>query len=205
MSACGSDSGQDGPEGAACHLGDYIQVRSLATGGLLRIHKEITQICGCNLKLVGPNKVNISKNPQLHSEKWPTKTATKSWRSWLYFRFLLSQFLCLFPLVSRYFLLFHAILEPQNSPPNEVTYVCLYMCIRSKNHKKCERDACYCQGPFYCPQGMFKGEGWGVYILRPPRQDFNCLTPPALTLSQPLESDPLYHHVHICYKQARYK
>ena len=31
-----------------------------------------------------------------------------------------------FPLVSPYFLLFHAILEPPNSPPNEVTgyYLC---------------------------------------------------------------------------------
>ena len=28
---------------------------------------------------------------------------------------------CLLPLVFPYFLLFHAILEPQNSPPNEVT------------------------------------------------------------------------------------
>ena len=34
---------------------------------------------------------------------------------------LLSQFLCLLLLVSPYFLLFHDILEPQNSPPNEVT------------------------------------------------------------------------------------
>ena len=34
---------------------------------------------------------------------------------------LLSQFLCLFLFVSPYFLLFHDILKPQNSPPNEVT------------------------------------------------------------------------------------
>ena len=34
---------------------------------------------------------------------------------------LLSQFLCLFLLVSPPFLLFHDILEHQNSPPNEVT------------------------------------------------------------------------------------
>ena len=39
----------------------------------------------------------------------------------LRFGFLLSQFLCPFLLVSPYFLLFHDILEPQNSPPNEVT------------------------------------------------------------------------------------
>ena len=47
------------------------------------------------------------------------------------FGFFLSQFLCLFPLVSPYFLLFPAILEPQNSPPNEVTsiYGCIYIYI----------------------------------------------------------------------------
>ena len=37
------------------------------------------------------------------------------------FLFILSQFLYVFPLVSPYLLLFHDILEPQNSPPNEVT------------------------------------------------------------------------------------
>ena len=45
----------------------------------------------------------ILKNAQFYSEKWPRKTATKKKKTWLfllYFRFLLSQFLCLFPLVS---------------------------------------------------------------------------------------------------------
>ena len=41
------------------------------------------------------------------------------------FWFLLSLFLS-FLLVSPYFLLFHAILEPQNSPPNEVTGIYIY-------------------------------------------------------------------------------
>ena len=43
--------------------------------------------------------------------------------------FLVSSFSmsCLFPLVSPYFLLFHAILEPQNSPPSEVTGIYIYM------------------------------------------------------------------------------
>ena len=63
----------------------------------------------------------ISKNPQFYSQKWPTKTATKSWRFLLCFWFLLPRFLCLFLLVSPCFLLFHDILEPQKSPPNEVT------------------------------------------------------------------------------------
>ena len=47
------------------------------------------------------------------------------------FWFLLSQSLCLFLLVSSYFLLFHDILEPQNSPPNEVTgfYIYIYIYI----------------------------------------------------------------------------
>ena len=53
------------------------------------------------------------------------KTATKTWLFLLYFWFILSQFLCLFPLVSPYFLLFHAILESQNSPPSEVTGRCI--------------------------------------------------------------------------------
>ena len=44
-----------------------------------------------------------------------------------YFRFLLSQCLCLFPLGSPYFLLFHDISEPQNSPPNEVTGIINYL------------------------------------------------------------------------------
>ena len=69
----------------------------------------------------------ISKNPLFYSQKWPTKTATKSWRFLLRFWFLLSQFLCLFLLVSPYFLLFHDILEPQNSPPNEVTGIYIYI------------------------------------------------------------------------------
>ena len=63
----------------------------------------------------------ILKNAQFYSEKWPRKTATKTWLFLLYFWFLLSQFHCPFPLVCPYFLLFHAILEPQNSPPSEVT------------------------------------------------------------------------------------
>ena len=61
------------------------------------------------------------KNAQFYSEKRPRKTATKMWPFLLYFWSLLSQFLCLFHLVSPYFLLFRAILEPQNSPPSEVT------------------------------------------------------------------------------------
>ena len=39
--------------------------------------------------------------------------ATKSWLCFFYFRFLLSQFLCLFPLVSPYFLLLHPIFRAQ--------------------------------------------------------------------------------------------
>ena len=66
------------------------------------------------------------KNPQFYSQKWPTKTATKTWRFLLHFWFLLPKFLCLFLLVSPYFLLFHDILEPQNSPPNEVTGIYIY-------------------------------------------------------------------------------
>ena len=54
---------------------------------------------------------------QFYREKWPTKSVAVL----LCFRFLLSRSLCLFPLVSPYFLVFHDILEPQNSPPNEVT------------------------------------------------------------------------------------
>ena len=69
---------------------------------------------------------NISKNPQFYSKKWPTKTATKSWRFLLRFGFLLSQCLCRILLVSPYFLLFHDILEPQNSPLNEVTSTNIY-------------------------------------------------------------------------------
>ena len=37
-----------------------------------------------------------------------------------------SHFFCLFLLVSPYFLLFHDILEPHNSPPNEVTGLYIY-------------------------------------------------------------------------------
>ena len=44
---------------------------------------------------------------------------------------LLSQFLCHFLLVSPYFLLFHDILEPQNSPPNEVTGYYIYIHTKS--------------------------------------------------------------------------
>ena len=40
--------------------------------------------------------------------------------------FSLSHFLCLFLLVSPYFLLSHDIMEPQNSPPNEVTSINLF-------------------------------------------------------------------------------
>ena len=53
------------------------------------------------------------------------------WLLLLYFWSLLSQFLCLLPLVSPYFLLFHAILEPQNSPPSEVTG---YMAVKKKKY-----------------------------------------------------------------------
>ena len=67
---------------------------------------------------MGGNKAKFLKNPQFYSQKWPTKTATKSWRFLLYFQFLLSQFICLFPLVSPCFVVFHDI---QNCPPNEVT------------------------------------------------------------------------------------
>ena len=70
---------------------------------------------------MGPEKAKILKNAQFYSLKWPQETATKSWLCFMYFRLLLSLFLCRFPLVSPYFLLFHAILEPPNSPPNEVT------------------------------------------------------------------------------------
>ena len=45
------------------------------------------------------------------------------------FWFLLSQCLCHFLLVSPYFLLFHDILEPQNSPPNEVTGLFIYFSL----------------------------------------------------------------------------
>ena len=58
---------------------------------------------------------------QFYSQEWPTKTAAKSWRFLLRFGLLLSHFLCLFLLISPCFLLFHDILEPQNSPPNLVT------------------------------------------------------------------------------------
>ena len=60
----------------------------------------------------------ISKNPQFYSQKWPTKTATKSWRFLLRFWSLLSHFFFFaffFPIVSLYFLLFHDILEPQTA------------------------------------------------------------------------------------------
>ena len=52
-------------------------------------------------QLVGPKKAKFFKiNPQFYSQKWPTITATKSWRSLLYFRFRLSQLLCLYLFVS---------------------------------------------------------------------------------------------------------
>ena len=57
-----------------------------------------------------------------------TKTATKIVAVLLHFRFLLSQFLCLF---SPHFSLFPAfswhVFEPQNSPPNEATGICIYI------------------------------------------------------------------------------
>ena len=44
--------------------------------------------------------------------------------------FFFHKFLCFFLFVSPYFLLFHDILEPQNSPPNEVTgYMAVYIYI----------------------------------------------------------------------------
>ena len=81
--------------------------------------------------MVGKKLAKILKNAQFYSEKWPRKTATKTWLFLLYFWSLLSQFLCLFHLVSPYFLFFHAILEPQNSPPSEVTgiYIYIYVCV----------------------------------------------------------------------------
>ena len=63
--------------------------------------------------------------PSFIVKNGPGKTATKTWLFLLYFWSLLSHFLCLFPLVSPYFL-FHAILEPQNSPPSEVTGIYIY-------------------------------------------------------------------------------
>ena len=46
------------------------------------------------------------------------------------------QFLCHFPLVSPYFLLFHPILEPPNSPPNEVTgiYMAVYLLCKMRHN-----------------------------------------------------------------------
>ena len=80
--------------------------------------------------LIGGHKNGQNlKNPQLNSQEWPNKKPPQNRGGFLLrFWFLLSQCLCLFLLVSPYFLLFHDILEPQNSPPNEVTgYMAVYI------------------------------------------------------------------------------
>ena len=70
----------------------------------------------------------ISKSPRFCSQKLPTNTATILWRFLLRFWSLLVQFLCLFLLVSHHFLPCRDILEPQNSPPNEVTGFFFQIC-----------------------------------------------------------------------------
>ena len=49
----------------------------------------------------------------------------------MYFQSLLSQFLCHFPFVSPYLLLFHPVLEPPNSPPNEATSIFWYSGVQT--------------------------------------------------------------------------
>ena len=54
--------------------------------------------------LRGPKRgQNLKKCPVFVVKKGPQETATKSWLCLLYFRFLLSQLLSLFLLVSPYF------------------------------------------------------------------------------------------------------
>ena len=76
------------------------------------------------------------KIPSFIVKKWPTKTATKSWRLLLYFLFLLSQSLYPFPLVSHYLLLFHD--HEHSGAPKQPTkwgyrhiyiYICIYIYI----------------------------------------------------------------------------
>ena len=47
---------------------------------------------------MGTKRAQILKNPQFYSQKWPTKTATKSWLFLLYFRFIFLNFFVLFSL-----------------------------------------------------------------------------------------------------------
>ena len=109
--------------------------RSLAPGS--RYTKmAVTSIGGRKMAI-------ISKNPLFYSQKWPTKTATKSWRFLLRFGFLFSRFLCLFLLVSPCFLLFHYILESQNSPPNEVTGIKIWLVALANDSRR--RFALGCQ------------------------------------------------------------
>ena len=73
-------------------------------------------------RLVGKQKAQISKNPQFCSQKLPTKNRHKIVAvSVAFWASLFSHIVCLVLLVSPYFQLFHDTLEPQNSPPNEVT------------------------------------------------------------------------------------
>ena len=73
--------------------------------------------------LGGPKKgKNKKKNPSFIVRNCPKRHSHKIVAVFLVFSASsLSLFLCPFPLVSPYFLLFHPILEPGNSPPNEVT------------------------------------------------------------------------------------
>ena len=80
---------------------------------------------------IGGQKIGKNlKNAQFYSEKWPRKPPQKR-GCFCCFWFLLSQFLSLFILVSPCFLLFHDILEPQNSPPSEVTGIYIYVIFAS--------------------------------------------------------------------------
>ena len=89
---------------------------------------------------MGPKGQNLSKYPQFCSQKWPTKTVTKSWRFLLYFWFLLSQFLCHLLLVSPFFLLFHDILGTQ--PKRLRVAICASSCSKTECWKPLSLNFC---------------------------------------------------------------
>ena len=99
----------------------------------------------------------ISKHPQFYSQKWPTKTATKSWRLLLYFWSLLSQFICLFLLVSLISCCFMTSWNPKTAHQMRLqAYIYIYLSLSIYGCGAiCRRKCChFCFLPqFYSKNG----------------------------------------------------